>query len=202
MAAVALAGYVALLVVAFGVRTILHRRRTGATGWVRPPTFAAWVGDGLFTLGVVAIIAGIVLDLVGALHPVNAVDSVAVQAVGVVLLAGGAGVTFTAQAQMRSAWRAGIDLSARNELISEGLFGRVRNPFYLGMLTASLGATLIVPNIASVVAWPVLLIGCEIDVRLVEERHLRAAHGDEYAAYERSVPRFVPTQRPRRPRRP
>jgi protein-S-isoprenylcysteine O-methyltransferase Ste14 len=187
-----LVGYSFLLTVAFGVRTVLHRRRTGATGWLTPPTPAAWVGDGLFTLGVVAIVAAPALDAFGTTKALRALNRLPIQLVGATLFAGGATIALVAQAQMGAAWRAGIEVSQHHELVRRGLFSLVRNPFYLGMVTASFGVAVMVPNIASLIGWVVLAVGCEIDVRLVEEPHLRAAHGEVFTAYQRSTPRFVP----------
>ena len=195
MAAAALAGYGLLLAFAFGVRTVLHVRRTGASGWLRPPTAAAWAGDGLFTLGVAAVAAGPALHLLDAPGRLGAIDGPAVNGVGTLLLAAGAVLALVAQHQMGAAWRAGIDVSGRDELVVDGLFRFVRNPFYSGMLAASLGVALMAPHVASIAGWVAMLAGCVIDVALIEEPHLRMAHGEAYADYERSTPRFLPRPR-------
>lgn len=195
MTAAALIGYATLLVGAFGVRTVLHRRRTGSSGWLTPPTPAASAGDGLFALGVAAVLAAPVLDLTGRLGRLGPLDHAAVQLVGAALLGAGAAVALVAQAQMRTAWRAGIEVVEQHELVRDGLFSVVRNPFYLGMLAASLGVALMVPNVLSLGGWLAVLVGCEIDVRLVEEPHLRRVHGPAFAAYARSTPRFLPGMR-------
>lgn len=74
MATVALGGFAGLLATAFGWRTVLHRRRTGMSGWLPPPTPAAWVGDGLFTAGALATLAAPALELTGMLRPAPALD--------------------------------------------------------------------------------------------------------------------------------
>ena len=174
---------------------MLHRRRTGTSGWLRPPNGTASVGDTLFTLGIVAVAVAPVLDLLDAPGRVKFLDHLAASVPGAVLLGGGAVVAVVAQAQMGTAWRAGIELSARSELVMHGLFGLVRNPFYTGMLTASAGVVLMAPNVAAVAGWLALLIGSEIDVRMVEEPALRSAHSGSYATYEHSTPRFLPSPR-------
>jgi protein-S-isoprenylcysteine O-methyltransferase Ste14 len=123
------------------------------------------------------------------------VDHPPVNAAGAVLLGAGAIVAIVAQSQMGRAWRAGIELSTRHELVVGGLFGIVRNPFYTGILTASAGVVLMTPNVTSIAGWLALLIGSETDVRMVEEPHLRSVHGPEYATYEHSTPRFLPSPR-------
>jgi protein-S-isoprenylcysteine O-methyltransferase Ste14 len=142
---------------------------------------------------VAAVAADPALHLLDAPGRFGAIDGLAVNGVGSVLLAAGAVVALVAQHQMGPAWRAGIDVTGRDELAVDGLFRFVRNPFYSGMLTASLGVTLMAPNLASVAGWLAILAGCVIDVRLIEEPHLRIAHGETYADYERSTtPRFLP----------
>jgi len=195
-AAAALAGYLALLLAAFGARTVLHRRRTGSTGWLSATTTAGWIGDGLFTIGLAATAMAPVLVLAGWLEPIGWIDRPAVHVAGEVLLVAGAVVALVAQVQLGPSWRAGIEVPDR--LVRHGLYGRVRHPFYSGLLTASLGVALMVPNAVAVAGWLALLAGCEIDVRLVEEPALRSGHGPTYDAYARAVPRFLPAPR-RRP---
>ncbi|MGH9244661.1 MAG: methyltransferase family protein [Acidimicrobiales bacterium] len=188
----ALAGYGALLAAAFGVRTLLHRRTTGTSGWLRPPTRAARAGDGLFTVGVAATLAAPVLQLTDTLDPLAALDFVVVHIAGAGLLAVGSALALVAQAQMGPAWRAGIDRAARDPLVQTGLFHLVRNPFYLGIIAATVGVAGLTPNAAALAGTVALVAGCQIDVRLVEEPNLRAAHGARYESYAASTPRFVP----------
>jgi protein-S-isoprenylcysteine O-methyltransferase Ste14 len=49
-----------------------------------------------------------------------------------------------------------------------------------------------VPNVVALAGLVALLIALEIQVRLVEERHLLRAHGDSYRQYAARVGRFVP----------
>lgn len=90
MAGAALVGFGILLGVAFGVRTVIHRHTTGEPTLRAPPTRAAWVGDGLFTLGVAAAIAGPVLELLDVVEPINSLALLPVKLSGAVLLAVGA----------------------------------------------------------------------------------------------------------------
>lgn len=192
MDVVALSGFAGLVVAAFGVRTFVHRRHTGSSGWLVPPTPAAWAGDGLFTVGLAGTLVGAALDVAGVIEPVDALDTAVVAVLGSALLSGGAFVALTAQAQMGAAWRAGIDVSPGDALVQRGWFGFVRNPFYLGMMLASAGAAFLTPSLLSAAAWASLVAGCETDVRLVEEPHLLAAHSAGYGRYAARVGRFLP----------
>jgi protein-S-isoprenylcysteine O-methyltransferase Ste14 len=195
MAVAALVGYSLLLLGAFGVRTLLHLHRTGTSGWRAPATTAARVGDALFTAGIAALLVALVLDLLDAVQPLAAFDRVAVEAGGAVLLLAGAAIALVAQAQMGAAWRAGVEVPGHHQLVRRGLFSTVRNPFYLGMLTASAGVVLLAPSVVTMAGWLAVFVGCEIDVRLVEEPRLRDAHGDRFVSYTRAVPRFLPRPR-------
>lgn len=188
----ALVGFAVLLGSAFGVRTLIHLRNTGESGWQVPPTPAARVGDGLFTIGVVAAIAGPVLDLVGAIEPIDELNRLSIQIAGVVFLAIGGGLCLLAQVQMGASWRAGIDVSGGYDLVCDGLFRVVRNPFYLGIILAAAGVAVMVPNVVAILGWIGVLLGCEIDVRLVEEPHLLATKGRRYREYAAATGRFFP----------
>jgi protein-S-isoprenylcysteine O-methyltransferase Ste14 len=95
-----------------------------------------------------------------------------------------------AQRQMGESFRIGID-DAKTALVSRGLFRRVRNPIYSGLLGMLLGVTLVIPCAASVLLGAAAAIAIAIHTRL-EERHLLALHGDAYRAYAAAVGRFVP----------
>lgn len=191
MAAAALIGYGTLLIVAFGVRSVLHRLRTRSSGWIGPPTPAAAVGDGLFAAGVLATLTAPMLDLVGASWTIGALHGMAIHLVGAAVLAAGSSIAVAAQAQMGTAWRAGIDLSD-DQLVRRGLYDVVRNPFYLGMMMAAVGVAGMTANGLAFLGAAAIAAGCEVDVRLVEEPHLRATHADTYESYMAATPRFVP----------
>lgn len=192
MALGALVGFTILLVSAFGVRSIAQAHRTGDAGWRAPPTAAAYVGDGAFTMGVGAGIAGAVLSLTNTVEPIDALNRLATQVTGVFVLIAGGGLALVAQAQMGTAWRAGIDVSDQYELVRDGVFRVVRNPFYLGMIVAVAGIALMVPSLLALTGLVAIVVGCEIDVRLVEEPHLQRAKGYEYRRYAATTGRFVP----------
>lgn len=189
---VALVGYMAVLIAAFGGRTVLHMRRTGTSGWLAPSTTAARVGDALFTVGLAGLVGAAVLDLAGVLESAAALDRSAIDVAGLALLGAGGVVALVAQAQMGPAWRAGVEVAEDHGLVREGLFSVVRNPFYLGVLVASAGVALVAPSLLALAVWLVLLAGCEVEVRLVEEPLLRRTFGRAFADYTGSVPRFVP----------
>ncbi|MGH9013990.1 MAG: methyltransferase family protein [Acidimicrobiia bacterium] len=195
MAGWALAAYAAFLLVAFGARTAIQRRRTGRSGFVRPPTGAAWLAEALLAAGVGLSLWAPALDFLGVLDAVEPLDVTALDATGFALLASALAVCLTAQAQMGRSWRAGVDPEARTELITTGLFSIVRNPFYVGLMLAASGVACIVPNVVAVAAVPLTIVGSHLVVRQSEEPYLRRVHGEHYIAYAARTGRFVPRVR-------
>ena len=80
------------------------------------------------------------------------------------------------------------------ELITDGIYARMRHPRYVQLLIALLGYALIANYLASYLAVALWLFGIYVIV-LLEEKELRAHFGDVYFAYCRKVPRFLPKLR-------
>jgi len=195
MAALALGFALLFAVLTFGVRIALQVRRTGSTGVhglsgrQGPVEWAAGVG---FVLALVALLAAPVLALAGAVEPVAALDGTGAQAAGIALSAAGIAATFFAQVAMGASWRIGVDPEERTALVADGPFAVVRNPIYAAMGPAALGLALLVPSWVALAGLGLLTIALEVQVRAVEEPHLRRVHGAEYVAYAARVGRFAP----------
>jgi protein-S-isoprenylcysteine O-methyltransferase Ste14 len=191
----ALALYVTYLLLAFGVRTAVHYRRTGSSGFRGmgdDPGAAEWAGGALFALAVLLGLAAPLLQLAGAIDPIAALDGEIGHAAGIGLWGGGTMTTLVAQFAMGDSWRIGVDERERTELVTSGPFATVRNPIFAGMIPVSLGLTLLVPNVLALVAFIALVAALEIQTRLVEEPYLLRTHGDAYAGYASRTGRFVP----------
>ena len=91
-------------------------------------------------------------------------------------------------------WIAGwmLVLALLAGVMTGGAFALVRNPIYTAMFVTAIGLVLMVPNWVAVAGFVLLVASVELQVRCVEEPHLRRLHGSEYAAYESRVGRFVP----------
>ncbi len=84
-------------------------------------------------------------------------------------------------------------------VVADGPYRRVRNPLYLGLLLIAVGFSLLASRLGAAV----ILVGITLfSLRLIgrEEDDLRAARGEAYERYRRSVPRLLPAVRPRLPR--
>lgn len=182
------------LLLAFGLRTVAHWRRTGDGGWrmkTGGPRTLQWWAKLLFAAALVFGAAGPVATLVG-LAPVTGLDRTVVRIAGVVLTMVGVVATLIAQASMGASWRIGVDETERTTLVTTGVFAWVRNPIFTAMIVTSVGLSLMVPNPVSLAATALLVVAIQIQVRGVEEPYLRRIHGDAYATYAASVGRFFP----------
>ena len=195
MTLVALLLYVAGLIAAFGLRTWLHLRRTGSTGFHgisgSPGSLPWWAGVS-FVIAVVLAVAALLLAVTGILPPPRHPVVGAMEVVGLVVAVGGLAVVMAAQSDMGSSWRIGVEESEHTELVSGGLFGVVRNPVFSGMVAAQAGITAMVPTWLSLAGLVLLIAAVELQVRLIEEPHLLGVHGAAYRAYARAVGRFLP----------
>jgi protein-S-isoprenylcysteine O-methyltransferase Ste14 len=184
-------GYLAL---AFGLRVAVALRTTGRTGIVAigsaPPIER--IGGAVFFAGVLLGGLNPLLALTDAVEPWSELDATAAHFAGFVLCAIGIAGTFAAQMAMGSSWRIGVDPGERTALVTGGVFSLCRNPIYTFMITAWIGFALLVPTWLVALAGVLLIVGIEIQVRLVEEPHLLRTQGEAYRAYARRVGRFVP----------
>lgn len=195
MAAVALVAYGLYLALAFGARTLIQLRRTGASGFhgiSGRPGSPEWIAGVGFVVALLVGAAAPLLALLDLAPPVAALDGTAGHVAGVVLFAGGLAATLAAQIAMGTAWRIGVDPDERPELVTTGPFGLVRNPIFAAMLPTSLGLVLMVPSVVALAGLAALVLALELQVRVVEEPYLAATLGAPYRRYAARVGRFVP----------
>ncbi len=194
-ARVALVAVIVFFLLAFGLRSIVHYRRTGRTGFVGltgRPGSAEWFGGALFIVAMAAGLAAPALQLAGVAQPFALLAVPWARAAGALLYLAGVAGTLWAQFAMGDSWRIGVDLEARTALVATGPFRWVRNPIFTAMSLATIGLALLVPNVVSLLAVVTLVVALEIHVRLVEEPYLTRAHGQRYRRYAASAGRFLP----------
>jgi protein-S-isoprenylcysteine O-methyltransferase Ste14 len=89
-------------------------------------------------------------------------------------------------------WRIDAGLNADHELVQSGPYKVVRHPIYTSMLRLLLATgfmTASMPRLLS--ATVVFMVGLEIRTR-VEDGLLSAHFGDQFQAYRRAVPAYIP----------
>jgi len=195
MAAAALALFVAMMLLAGALRTLIQRHRTGDSGNRRtlsPRGSLGWSALTATDIGYLMVGVGGPLAHWLGLPPLSALQHPAVQVLGVALAAAGIATAFWAQMAMGASWRIGIDENERTALVTTGPFRWVRNPIFTAVLVALLGLALMVPNPVALLGWAVALTGIETQVRRIEEPHLHRLHGEPYTRYAAKVGRFLP----------
>ena len=179
----------------FVVRTLIQWRRTGSTGlkgFHGRIGSLPWSAGASVSLGVLLALAAPVAAWLGWPGGSLLVSSAPLHVAGAFLLVGGMLGALGAQLTMGDSWRVGVDETERTELVTTGLFAWVRNPIFTFMGISLLGLMGLVPNVASLAAGALTLLGIELQVRFVEEPWLARAHGARYRAYAGRTGRFLP----------
>lgn len=80
---------------------------------------------------------------------------------------------------------------AKGELVTSGIYGRVRHPQYFGLFLITVGMLIQWPTIITAVMWPILMF---LYYRLArrEEKEMESRFGDKYLVYRRNVPMLMP----------
>lgn len=79
----------------------------------------------------------------------------------------------------------------KDELITDGILGHVRNPMYFGVLLIYLAFIFLSISLISIALWIVIIV---IYDRLAtfEEKQLEKLFGEKYIAYKKKVPKWIP----------
>lgn len=98
-------------------------------------------------------------------------------------------------------WSIAVVPSKRTNLITEGMFARIRHPIYALNMVLMLATVVVVPTVLMLVIG--LIHVCLIHTKTVgEETYLHRTHGRQYADYCRRTGRYLPriaTARPSQP---
>jgi protein-S-isoprenylcysteine O-methyltransferase Ste14 len=195
MPRLALLGLAAFFAVAFGLRTWIHWRRTGSSGFrgiSGAVGSAEWIGGVAFVVALLGAVLAPVAELAGWTAPLPALDHDSAHSAGVVLTLVGTGATLWAQLAMGDSWRVGVDDRERTELVHRGPFRWVRNPIFSAMTVGLAGLALLTPNPVALAALGAMVVALQLQVRLVEEPYLLRTHGESYRRYAARTGRFVP----------
>ncbi len=80
-------------------------------------------------------------------------------------------------------------------LVTQALYGRVRNPMYIGVLLVLCGEAMWFASPALFLYTACAWLFMHLTTVYIEEPHLRRRDGEAYAAYCRSTPRWLPRHR-------
>jgi protein-S-isoprenylcysteine O-methyltransferase Ste14 len=191
MAGAAIVIFVVYFLLATVRPLVASYRRTGDVGFRVTPGAGRVIGA-LFPTAYFLVALGAVTDLTGSVDRIDLHDGILGPVLGFALAATGLLLIVSAQDTMGVSWRIGVDPDERTDLITDGPFRWMRNPIYTAMVLMALGVTLLVPNVFSVAGLALFLVTVELQVRVVEEPHLSALHGEPYRRWAARTGRFVP----------
>lgn len=77
-------------------------------------------------------------------------------------------------------------------LVTDGLYGRLRHPQYLGLILLVVAFLIMWPTILTILLAP-FLIGRYILLAREEDRELEKEFGDDFRRYRETVPAFIPS---------
>lgn len=182
------------LVSFFGL-SAMAAREAGRSVWLfskgkEPQTLPAW----LFRI---AFAGAAILPLVRALaggpplrYPVfSALDGVAGDIIGHVLVAVGALIAAASQMHMGASWRIGAAEGETGAIVETGPFALSRNPVFVGQIILFVGLLLVFPDLFQAVLTLALIIAIRLQIK-IEERVLAATLGEPYLTYSSRVGRW------------
>jgi protein-S-isoprenylcysteine O-methyltransferase Ste14 len=111
---------------------------------------------------------------------------------GVTCLVIGLWLFYRSHADLGTNWSITLEVREQHQLVTRGVYRRIRHPMYSALVVYSVGQALVIPNW---VAGPANLIALAILVALrvgAEERMMLEGFGDEYAAYSERTKRLIP----------
>ena len=111
---------------------------------------------------------------------------------GVVCLVIGIWLFHRSHADLGTNWSITLEMREQHQLITQGVYRRIRHPMYSALMLYAVGQALVIPNW---VAGPSNLIAFAILCALrisAEERMMVEEFGDEYAAYSARTKRLIP----------
>ena len=159
----------------------MGKGKTGAVRTIEITMKVATVLTG--TVGVVSVLLG-TTALPDGLRTLGACAGLA-----------GAGVFVASVVTMKDSWRAGVPKEDKTELVTDGIYRISRNPAFLGFDLVYLGVALMFFNWALFAASVFAATMLHVQIVKVEEPFLLSAFGEEYAAYSRSVCRYIGRKR-------
>ena len=142
-------------------------------------------------IALAAVVLGVALDWLLPAYLLTVLLTLSERIViAVILFAAGAGLAIPAMRGFRSAGTHVEPWKPSLTLVTDGIFGWLRNPMYVGL-------TLLLTGLAILMASDWMLVMTIIFVPLIhfgvvrrEERYLEAKFGDAYRQYKARVPRY------------
>ena len=188
--------YLLFLITAFLGPALRVWRQTGHNAYVLPKgdDAAGYVARSfritLVLMGFTLLLSAMSDRLPQWLASWTLVEDLRISSLGLILFVVALLWVVVAQKQMGRSWRIGIDVENTPALVATGVFALSRNPIFLGMRVAMLGALLMAPSIILALLVGAADVLIQVQVRL-EEKFLAQTHGDACRQYRSRVPRWL-----------
>ena len=182
------------LIVAVAAKIIMHYRLTGDLGVRSSLKHSSKVAKlaGILLLGsFIGAILLSVLSFFDILKPDHFFGQW-VDIAGILLCLCGIVIVSISQYQMGKNWRMGVDEGEVTELVSDGMYSRVRHPIYAGLMIFGVGLFVLLPTLSMFIVLVIGYISIELQVRRVEEPHMKNLHGEKYLEYLLRTKRYIP----------
>jgi protein-S-isoprenylcysteine O-methyltransferase Ste14 len=111
--------------------------------------------------------------------------------IGFILMVIGMGFNIIVRANLGKNWVPLSKTTENQELVTEGVYSKVRHPFYLSILIIFLGMVVIPWNFYGLLFFILVLIALRIRIRK-EESELIAKFGKKYENYAKKTPMLIP----------
>lgn len=85
---------------------------------------------------------------------------------------------------------------ARDELVTDGIYGYIRHPQYAGIILITTGMLIHWPTIITLLMWPILVLAY-YGLAKREEKEMEKKFGESYQEYKKRVPMFLPKLNPK-----
>ncbi|OED44088.1 hypothetical protein AB833_02375 [Chromatiales bacterium (ex Bugula neritina AB1)] len=115
-----------------------------------------------------------------------------VTGLGLALCIGGILSASYSQFAMGSNWRIGVDPHEKTELVTSGIYSKVRNPIYTACIVHGIGLLLLAPNVLMLLTGVIGFFAITAYVRQIEEPYLVKLHGQKYLYYMERTGSFLP----------
>ena len=111
--------------------------------------------------------------------------------IGFIIMILGMGFNFIVRANLGKNWVPLFKTTEGQELVTEGIYSKVRHPFYLSILILFLGIAIISWNLYGLLFLILAILAVMVRIRK-EEIELIAKFGEEYEKYMKETPALIP----------
>ncbi len=142
-------------------------------------------------IALAAVVLGLALDWLLPAYLLSVLLTLSERiALAVVLIAAGAGLAVPAMRGFRSAGTHVEPWKPSTALVTDGIFGWLRNPMYVGVTLLLVGLAILLASDWMLVMTTIFVPVIHFGVVKREERYLEAKFGDAYRQYMARVPRY------------